>query len=199
LVVLEFGRVPAKVARRLPIGLALTYAAGGISPEQTATANRLAAQGLVTWVNYPELGAAHGEYDHPWFKLDGKSEPLEPIVAVDQEAKRAWDATKGTVIASAITRMIARVVAGKSVQAAAGDDHPIAGFLLGLATQATLTATDTPDTRSWQTLPARLSFGRIRVKPGVHEVEVFARGARKRQRVTVKPGGFAVVAHTVLR
>ena len=40
----------------IPIGLALTYASLYMSPAQNETANRLALQGLVTWVNYPELG-----------------------------------------------------------------------------------------------------------------------------------------------
>jgi hypothetical protein len=31
------------------------------------------------------------------------------------------------------------------------------------------------------------------------EVDLVTRGVRKRQRVKIAPGGFAVVAHTVLR
>ena len=198
LVIVSYGRVPAKIARRIPIGLALTYASGAISPNDAAQANSLAAQGLVTWVNFPELGRAHGQYDIPWFRLDGKELPLEGIVAVDQEAKRAWDQGKGTIVASAITRMIARIVAGKGVEAAAGKDHPIAGLLLGLATQATLTAADTPDTRSWETLPARMSFWRVMLPPGTRTVQLRARGAQTEKKVTIKPGGFAVVNLTVL-
>jgi tetratricopeptide (TPR) repeat protein len=198
LVIVSYGRVPAKIARRLPIGLALTYASGALSPGDAGRANELAAQGLVTWVNFPELGRAHGQYDMPTFSLDGKLFPLEGIVAVDQEAKRAWDDVKGTVVASAITRMITRVVAGKGVQAAAGDEHPIAGLLLGLATQATLTAADTPDTRSWATLPARMAFGRVMLPPGTRLVQLNARGAQTVKKVTITPGGFAVVNLTVL-
>jgi uncharacterized protein len=198
LVIVSYGRVPAKIARRLPIGLALTYASGALEPGASAQANALGAQGLVTWVNYPELGNAHGEYDRPSFQLDGKSMPLEGIVAVDQESKKAWDKAKGPIIASAITRMIARVVAGKGVEAAAGNDHPIAGFLLGLATQATLTATDTPDTRSWATLPARMAFARVTLPSGTQTVKLHARGADSIRKVTIKPGGFAVVNLTVL-
>jgi uncharacterized protein len=198
LVIVSYGRVPAKVARRLPIGLALTWASGSLEPGASAQAQELGAQGLVTWVNYPELGRAHGEYDVPWFQLDGRQQPLEGIVAIDKEARRAWDDVKGTVIASAITRTIARVIAGKGVQAAAGDDHPIAGLLLGLATQATLTATDTPDTRSWATLPARMAFGRVMLPAGTRSVRLHARGADTVKKVTIKPGGFAVVNLTVL-
>jgi len=199
LVIVNYGRVPAKVAKRLPIGLALTWASGALEPGASAQANALGAQGLVTWVNYPELGNAHGEYDTPSFRLDGQAMPLEGIVAVDKETKKAWDQVKGAVIASAITRMIARVAAGKGIEAAAGNENPIAGLLLGLATQATLTAADTPDTRNWATLPARMAFARVVLPAGPRTVQLRARGADTTKKVTLKAGGFAVVVLTVLQ
>jgi hypothetical protein len=197
LVIVGYGRVPEKIARRVPIGLALTYASGALSPGERDRANYLAAQGLVTWVNFPELAPSRVSYDAPRFSLDGKALALDRPVAIDEEARKAWKDAQGAVVAAAITRMIARIAAGETVRRTTKDG--VVGALLSLGVQATLTATDTPDTRSWQTLPARLTFGRIRVKPGVHDVEVVVRGARKRQRVTVAAGGFAVVAHTVLR
>ena len=197
LVLVGSGRVPPKIARRIPIGLALTYASGALSPADQAQADRLALQGLVSWVNFPELAPSRVSYDAPRFSLDGKALALDRPVAIDEEARKAWKDAQGAVVAAAITRMIARIAAGETVRRTTKDG--VVGALLSLGVQATLTATDTPDTRSWQTLPARLTFGRIRVKPGVHDVEVVVRGARKRQRVTVAAGGFAVVAHTVLR
>ncbi len=196
LTIVNFGRVPAKVAERLPIGLALTYASSALSPGDVSKANYLAAQGLVTWVNYPELGKARGQYERPGFALDGDWQRLEGALAVDKAAKTAWDASKGTVIASAITRMLTRAVAGEAVRQASGEG--LEGALLSLLTQATLTATDTPDTRSWATLPARMAIGRVAVAPGSHWVELHARGEVKRVKVTLKPGGWAVVALTVL-
>ena len=196
LVMVNFGRVPAKIAQRVPIGLALTYASGFISPMDAGRANSLALQGLVTWVNYPELGKAHGAYGRPTFKLDGQWAPLEGVIAVDQEAKRAWDQARGAIVASAITRMITRVVAGEATKKVAGDG--ILGTLLGLGAQITLTAADTPDTRSWSTLPARIAFGRVRIRAGEHVVILTAAGGTKRQTVTVTPGGWGVVNLTAL-
>ena len=196
LVMVNFGRVPAKVARRIPIGLALTYASGIISPMDQTRANKLAAQGLVTWVNFPELGEPRGKYGRPTFQLDGQWAELEGVVAVDREAKRAWDKAKGAVIASAITRMITRVVAGETTKEVAGGG--LLGTLLSLGTQATLTATDTPDTRNWSTLPARIAFGRVRIRAGTHVVNLTAAGGHKRQSITVAPRGWAVVCLTAL-
>ena len=45
---------------------------------------------------------------------------------------------------------------GETTRQAAGGG--VLGALLSLGTQATMTATDTPDTRSWSTLPARIAF-----------------------------------------
>jgi hypothetical protein len=196
LVIVSFGRVPAKVAKRVPIGLALTYASGALSPTDRAKADRLAAQGLVTWINYPELGRGRGQYDIPEFALDGAWQKLEGILAVDREAQRAWEKAKGAVIASAITRMITRIIAGEAVRRGAGGGG--VGLILGLATQATMVAADTPDTRSWATLPARIAFGRMWIKPGRHRITLGARSIRKEQMVTVRPGGWAVVNLTVL-
>lgn len=197
LIVMGLGRVPAKIAKRIPIGLALTFVSGALSPTDVNKANYLAAQGLVTWVNYPELGQPRGEYGTPGFALDGSWQELEGALAIDQEAKRAWDDAKGTVVASAITRLIARVATGEIVRQSTGGG--VVGALLSLGTQATLTAVDTPDTRSWATLPARVAIGRVRVPAGTHYVDLQERGVRRRRTVTLKPGGWAVLNMTVLR
>jgi tetratricopeptide (TPR) repeat protein len=196
LVVVSFGRVPAKFAQRVPIGLALTYASGALSPYDHDQANRLALQGLVTWVNYPELGRPRGTFQEPVFHVGGRRQALEGLVAVDREAQQAWEQARGSVVASAITRMVARVVAGHAAQKAAGDG--VLGLLLNLGTQATLTAVDTPDTRSWSTLPARIAVGRLRLHPGVYPVRLSASGWEKTQQVKIQPGGWTVVVLTAL-
>jgi hypothetical protein len=196
LVVISYGRVPAKLAKRVPIGLALTLASGYISPTDRSKANYLAAQGLVTWVNYPTLDKPRGEYGVPTLSIDGQPLPLEGVLAVDVEARRAWEQVEGAVVASAITRMLTRVVAGETARRASGGG--VVGALLSLGTQATMTAVDTPDTRSWSTLPARIAFGRARVAAGKHDVLVGARGRQKRVQIDVPPRGWAVIPLTVL-
>jgi hypothetical protein len=197
LVVVNYGRVPAKIAKRVPIGLALTIAALYMTPRSNGTANRLAAQGLVTWVNYPTLGKPRGQYGIPEFSLDGHARPLEGMVAVDREVIKAWKDTEGAVVAAAITRMITRIEAGEVARQASGGGT--LGTLLSLGSQAVLTAADTPDTRSWSTLPARIAFGRMRVAPGKHSVRLSARGRSKSVKIDVPENGWAVVVLTVLR
>jgi len=197
LVIVNYGRVPAKIAKRVPIGLALTIASMYMSGASRSKANYLAAQGLVTWINYPTLGKAHGEYGVPEFIVDQRQLPLEGLLAVDDEAAKAWKDVEGAVVASAITRMITRIVAGETTRRVAGGG--LLGAVLSLGAQATLTAVDTPDTRNWSTLPARIAVGRVRVPPGKHVIRLRVRGVEKVQTVNVPKGGWSVIPLTVLR
>jgi uncharacterized protein len=196
LVVVNYGRVPEKIPKRIPIGLALTYASGIISPNDAARANELAAQGLVTWVNYPTLADSRPVAE-PRLFIDKEPAALELALEVDSEAHKAWESARGTLVASAITRLIARIIAGETTKKVAGGG--LLGAVLSLGTQATLTATDIPDTRSWGTLPARIAIGRVSLPPGDHQVEVSASGLSRKQTLTLKPGGWAVVSLTALR
>jgi hypothetical protein len=197
LVIVGYGRVPAKIAQRIPIGLALTLASGDLSPGSRAQANQLAAQGLVTWINFPTLPKPGPVRSVPMIQVDQRAIPADGTVPVDELAVAAWRETKGKMIASAITRVITRVVAGEVTKKATGGGA--LGFLASLGAQVTLTATDTPDTRSWSTLPARLAVARIRVPAGKHVIDVAVSGERKQQTVELKPGGWAAVNLTVLR
>jgi hypothetical protein len=147
-------------------------------------------------VNYPELGEPRSNYGRPTFMLDGQWQRLEGMLAVDREAKRAWEKARGAIVASAITRMVTRVLAGAAVNQAGGGGT--LGALLSLGTQITMTAADTPDTRNWSTLPARIAFGRVRIKAGSHTIALTAPGGNKRQTVNVPAGGWAVVCLTAL-
>jgi hypothetical protein len=197
LIVVNYGRVPAKIAQRVPIGLALTLASGAISPESRSRANALAAQGLVTWVNFPTIEQPRITYGLANGWIDKRPVVLDSVTPIDVEAQKAWKENLGVIVASAITRLIARIVAGEATRKVAGGG--VGGLLLSLGTQATMTAVDTPDTRSWSTLPGRIAITRVRVPPGKHTVELEARGARKRQDLTLKPNDWAVVNLTVLR
>ena len=73
------------------------------------------------------------------------------------------------------------------------------GELLSLGTQATLTVLDTPDTRSWETLPARVAIARVRVPAGRHTVHIDARGVLRDATVDVEKGGWSVVSLMALR
>ena len=198
LCVVGYGRVPHKIPKRIPIGLALALVSDSIEPTNRAAADRLAAKGLVTWVNYPTLAPEQGGYGTPTCTVDGRSIAMTEAVNVTSEVTAQWRTVEGRIILSAITRMVARLAVGEGIQTAGGRDNPLA-FLASLGAQVTLTALDTPDTRSWETLPARIAVGRIRVAPGKHTVTASARGATRTQPIDVGKGGFATVSLQALR
>jgi hypothetical protein len=201
LVVINYGRVPAKIPKRIPIGLALTYGSLFLSPSQTTMANEIAAQGLVTWVNYPELEETNRKYLTPSAKIDGKYATLEGALSVDVEARDAYDKDKGKIIAAAIVRMITRFAAGQGARAAAqaaGGDS-LVGAIASIGTQAALVAADTPDTRSWATLPGRIAVTRVPLPPGKHQIELKAQGSVQKFDIELSPGGWEAVGLTVLR
>lgn len=201
LIVIGYGRVPQKYPERIPIGLALTMVSGIISPGDAAQANELAAKGLVTWINFPRLGKSRGRYSIPEVWVDGRPQNVEHALDIEAEVRKEWEEREPTVVLSAITRMITRVLAGEAVDAAVGaaSDSGIVGLLAGLATSATLTAADTPDTRSWSTLPSNVAITRLRLQPGQHTVQLRVRGVMKEYRVDTRPGDWQAVVMTALR
>ena len=62
-----------------------------------------------------------------------------------------------------------------------------------------MTALDTPDTRSWETLPARVAVARVRLPAGRHRVAIDARGWARTQEVVVEKGSWQVVSLMALR
>lgn len=198
LFVVGYGRVPHKIPERIPIGLALTLFADDIHPNNVAAANKLAAQGLVTWINFPSLGKSQGSYSTPGVKLDGNYVTLEEAVNVEQQVRAEWKKIEGKIIISAITRLVTRLAIGQGIQAAAGKNS-VVGVLGSLAAQGTLTALDTPDTRSWETLPARVAIARVRLPAGRHRVNLDVRGWHRTQEFDVQKGGWQVISLMALR
>ncbi len=200
LVVVSYGRVPALKATRVPLGLALTYASLYMGPEQNVAARRMAGQGLVSWVNYPELERPPHKYGLPNVEIDGRRAAVDPPLSIDTLVQSAYEKAKGPIMASAIVRMIARGVVGTAagVGTGRGSGSSAIGMLVALGTQATLAATDTPDTRCWATLPARIALVRVRLPAGKHQVRVGALGVNRTTEVQVRAGGFSLVSLTEL-
>ncbi len=197
LVIISHGRIAPKVALRINIGRALVFAAPFLAISNLSAARNLAAQGLVTYVNYPTLGETTETWGPARVTMDGNPLPLEDALALEVEARRAYDAIKGQVMASAIMRMITRVAAGQIARVAAGGGT--AGAIASIGTQVAMNAVDTPDTRSWSMLPARLTVGRVRVPAGQHMFRIEAGGAIATRELTLQDGGYGVVVLTSLR
>ena len=200
--VVGYGRVPHKISNRIPIGLALTLFASDINPNDAAAANKLAAEGLVTWVNFPTLGPEQGDYAVPSCTMDSQSVALGNATNVSAQVRMEWHKIEGKIVASAITRTIARLLVGEGIQTATGrgnDTVGVIGFIASLGAQATLAALDTHDTRSWETLPALVAVARIRIPAGKHTIRLDARGVSRTQVIDMPKGGWRVVSLMALR
>lgn len=210
LVVASNGLAPYKRAIRLPIGAALVVAGAvvygpGLGMSDAGRANELAAKGLLTWVNFPDLVRSRPRFAAVDAEIDGRPVELPLAESVTRLATASWDAVKGALMAAAIVRMVTRAVAGEATQRAAEAGGAAGGLALlaGLAVEGALVAADTPDTRSWVTLPSEIFVARAEVAPGRHRVAVAWHGAAGRtvveRVVDVAPGGFAVVAAASMR
>jgi len=200
LILVNYGRVPPMVAQRVPIGLALTIAAVFLPPGAEQQARRLAGQGLVTWVNYPDLAPAAEGYADPAVKVDGVARPVELAANVDAIVQQAWNESRGRVMAAAVIRMLARAAIGAGVGVATGKatNRSGVGVLAALIAEGAMAAADKPDTRSWATLPARMSLVRTRLSPGAHQVEVNIAGREYVYDVTIAPTQWVVLNVTDL-
>lgn len=210
LVVAQVGLAPYKAATRIPIGAALVMAGyvmygPGLGASNEARARELAAKGLLKWVNFPRLERAPVRFTRVRVHINDRPAATELGENVTDLVIRAWDRLKGTVMVAAITRMITRAVAGEAAQQAAKGGGAAGGLALlaGLAVEGALVAADTPDTRSWVTLPSHVVLSRAEVPPGRSRVVVDFEGPIGRERrefdVDVPAGGFSVVVTSAMR
>lgn len=203
LAVVGWGRVPHRVAEHVPIGLALTRASAVLPDKDRDEASRLGAQGLVTLVHYPTLAPERALDEVPTVFVDGRAVSLDATLDVAAEVREEWRRIEGEVMAAAITRTVARVLVGKAIEGIANtsDQKEVkaVGFLFSLFAQAALNAADVPDTRSWETLPARIGIARVHVSPGDHHVVLRARGTEREGDVRVTAGDWRAISLFALR
>lgn len=202
LVVASAGLAPYKEPVRLPIGAAITIAGLYMSPAESSRAQSLAAKGLLTFVNFPQLKLQPSAFSRAAVSIDRQPVPTDMGLNVAEAVIAEWEAIKPKVVLSAIVRAIARFAAAEAteqvVKQASGSG--IGGLLAGLAVQGTMTVIDTPDTRSWVTLPGKVFVARREVPAGEHEVTIaFGSGASVSKKVTIKPGGFVVIPVAAMR
>ena len=210
LVISETGLVPHKEAMRIPIGAALVIAAHvvhgpGLTGPNRSKANRLAAKGLLKWINFPVLKNTRHSFSNATVGVDGEKIHTDLGLNVAQKVKQAWDSIKGTLMVAAIVRMIARALIAEGTEAAGkgAGAGGVGGLLMGLAVEGALTAADTPDTRSWVTLPAKIFVTRAEMVPGEHTVTIILSGKGGTKTITKKinmpAGGFVVLPVSALR
>ncbi len=214
LVVIQEGLVPYKRAVREAIGAAVAIATkpgpgARLTPAEAQRANALAAQSTMKWINYPQLTRVAYQPKPADLFVDNQKYAHSKALEIEERVIAYNDEQQGAVVTSAITRMISRAIAAQAAQATTqaiaksssktSDSASALGFLVGLIVEGGMSAADTPDTRSWVTLPARMRFARISLPEGEHLIQL-KRGSRYEEvTVSLKSNGFAVVNFSALR
>ena len=203
LVIASSGMAPNKIAKRIPIGAAIVLAGAFLTPMQISQANGFAVKGMLKWVNFPRLVQASPQFSTVSVSVDNSPVNIELGQNISKVVKNSWDKIKGKLIAAAIVRMITRAIAGEGANAAgsSGGNSGL-GLLTQVLVEGAMTIADTPDTRTWNTLPASFFISRVTLPPGKHKVLINFSGKGNNinvvKEVTIVPGGFAVLpVHTM--
>lgn len=213
LIVINVGRVPHKIPKRIPIGAAVGLAHGYFTGDPTVL--EYSAFKVVT---YPELVDYPPIYDSASLKVDGERVALDLTSNLARDIRNEYEELIPQIIGAAITRMITRALAAEAARAggnaagSAGNNRKpseaeatgaVVGLLAALAIEGSMVALDKPDTRSWTTLPARVFIARRHLSPGQHILNIWATGdgGEEMREVTVQvpESGFVVVDVTTLR
>ena len=197
IVAVNIGRVPYKVPERMPIGAAIGIAGSYISGNPAVL-----GYSAFKVVVYPELVQPSSLYNKVSMKVDDRSAQLDLATNLGVEIKNEYENLKPKIIGAAISRMIVRAATAEGVRQAGNQQDAALGWVLALATEASMVAMDKPDTRSWMFLPDRVYLYQARLKPGTHSIEIQlggSNGSTVSHSVEIAPNGYAAVIVTAPR
>ncbi len=198
LLVVGWGRVPHRVANYVPLGQAVFEA-------RRSTGLSFEGSGVLTQVHYPTLALERAPGPRPEIMVDDEPAAIDDVLDVTKAVKSEWSRVQGRIYAAAITRALAREAlwrTGQKLGEAAADEssskemRTVSGLLAiaSLLGAAGATVADVPDTRSWETLPARIAVVRMKVKPGAHRVHLAVSGATRDATLIVPGDGYAAAS-----
>jgi hypothetical protein len=206
LIVVQTGLVPWRKAQRVPIVQALGYTNNehhqGFESDRQAQVNMMVASGVLESVNFPMLTTQ----DIPNNKsisvtVAGGDKPVSADIDVGAQVQTAYAYILPSLMVAAITRLVTRAVAGEvtetAVNAAGGQTG--LGFLAKLAIEGSMNAADTPDTRSWMTLPGRIRLVRTQLDDGQHNINVVIGKDSDPRPVTIQENSLNIVNFSRIR
>jgi uncharacterized protein len=211
-VVLVFsGLAPRREAARFPLGLVWGWVTDGglhLSPAYKEPWERIRAEQLLTWINFPVLVPQSLGLPQVQVASSLAAVAAEPLADFGRFAVAQWEQERSTVALAAITRAIVRILAREGVQALGdvatdSEEGRAAFYVASLLLQAGMQAADVPDTRTWSTMADHLLLARVPVPAGPQVLEVSAGGPAGTRvhalELDVPAGGTRVVALRVLQ
>lgn len=192
-VIVFSGLAPRREAERFPIGLVFGWVGSSYHypPHYGPVLDRIEAEDLVTWINFPVLVAVGSPAGRARVSVDGQQVTAELLADVESFALAEWERERPGIAFAAITRAVTRILVREAIQAATDESRE--GYLLSLLVQGGMQVADTPDTRTWTSMPAQIQIARVAVEPGPVTVGVTPSGATGPVTVEVPGEGAAVV------
>ena len=123
--------------------------------------------------------------------LDNKPLPISLITNVDHMARRAISHEMQSIILRSSIRAIAKGAAQKAVQDNASSAGMF-GAVLSIGASVAAVVSEKADERSWRSLPAFYSVGRVVLTPGTHTLTLNTTGGTLNREIQVS-GKHAVV------
>ncbi len=181
LVIVQKGRVGEKVSNAITL-------------EEANQKSKVQYSGKVDSINVPDMqgpdaGSAVELY------MGYKKTELAYHVLIGQEFQRAFLTLQPAIYSAALSRALSRNLVDEGARSIGGDNS--ISSLLGLTIKDALNANDSPDTRSWSTLSAVISFARVPYPSGTYRFATSS-CSKKSESNTIE-GDFAVVSFSKLR
>ena len=215
LVVVQTGVAPYREAERVSLEQGLRYsqrspyASVHIDGTTHDQALQLAAAGVLTWVNFSTL-SRNGipSSRSTTLHVDDRQLRLSNPIDIGAQIEAAWDMISATAMAAAISRAVVRAAAGLGARfiaegiaetAGAGGGSELIGWLTGIILQSSLAAADTPDTRSWTSLPDGINLVRLQLPPGQHDVHLDFGDRSDTRQLEIGSSGFQLLNFSRIR
>jgi len=194
LILVNVGRVPFKVPKRMPVGAAIGVAGSWITGNPDVL-----GYSVFKVVVYPDLTDVQSVLSTPQVSVDEQPVSLEQVSDLAAAIRDEYEAIKPQIIGAALSRMIVRAAAAEAARAGGNQQGAGLGWALALLVEGAMVALDKPDTRSWNFLPARVLAYRGFLDAGNHRIRISLGGppgAVSTHEVSVEPGSFGVVVIT---
>lgn len=216
LFVIQTGMVPYRRAERIGMARAIDrsrrtrHSSVHFEADTEEKALLLASSGSFNWLNYARL-TNEGLPGQRSVSLNTGETTLRlgNPVHLSGQIEESWDEIANTALAAGISRAVARNVVGagsaKATEAIVSQSERmegasrLIGALTGATIKASMAAADTPDTRSWISLPADIHLVRMQLEPGPRELEIGVNGRTEHRSVDIHPTRFQLYNFSRLR
>ncbi len=208
LIVVQTGLVPYREAQRIGLNSAVDrtynsrYRAQHFDSSTRSRALSLSSENTLNWLNTTRLSHADVPNSRSAsLRIDGTQLRLQSPIKLSTQITQEWDSIATASLAAGISRAVTRLAVGEGVSAGveAISGSSTLGTLAGLFSSTTLAIADTPDTRSWTTLPDEIHLIRLPLGEGPRTLNLsVGTGADERQ-VDINPDRFQLFNFSQLR